>query len=956
MKKSLLILAALSSIFLTNAQQRSCHTMDNLDRLEIEHPRGVQQMQKIENHTQKFANTFNAKAANGVINIPVVVHVVYNTSGQNISDAQVQSQIQVLNEDFRRLNSDKSNTPSTFAGVASDIEIEFCLASVDPNGNSTNGITRTQTSTSAFGTNDYMKYTSQGGKNAWPTSNYLNIWVCNMSGSTLGYAQFPGSGAAATDGVVISYKYFGRYGSAQAPFNKGRTATHEVGHWLNLRHIWGDGGCSYDDYVSDTPLAGSEHYGCPSWPQSSCSSTDMYMNYMDYVDDACMNLFTNGQKARMRALFAAGGFRESLLNSNGCGGGTPPTSGYCSTEGQDASYEWIANVTVGSLNNSTGENGGYADFTSQVMNAQQGQTYNVSLTPGFKSDPYNEYWKIWIDYNQDQDFDDAGELAFDVGSMSQSTVTGNITIPVSATTGQTRMRVSMKYNAAQTACETFQYGEVEDYTIDISAAPQPCDVPTGLTSSNITTNSAVVSWNNVSNAVNYTLQYKASSSSSWSNATSTTLSGLNSSTTYNWRVRTNCSSNNSDYSATQSFTTLEEVVIPEPTSYCASAGSNSSYEWIANVTVGSINNSTGNNGGYQDFTSISTDLEKGSSNSISLSPGFQSSAYNEYWKVWIDFNQDGDFNDAGELAFDAGSMSQSTVTGSLVVPSGALTGETRMRVSMKYNAAQTACETFQYGEVEDYTVNVIEIAAPPVTYCSSAGGNSSYEWIANVTVGSLNNSTGDNGGYEDFTSISTSLSAGNSYAVSLSPGFSGSTYNEYWKIWIDFNKDGDFTDANELVFDAGSLSNSTVTGSISIPNGVSGTTRMRVSMKYNGEQSSCESFQYGEVEDYTVVIGSSNARMMANETSIIKEKVTFENVNIYPNPTRNRLNIELDNQFEGQTKVQIIDLKGIVVKSEMMEEGINTKSVELNELPTGVYYLLMSEGETVLREKITVIK
>jgi hypothetical protein len=223
-----------------------------------------------------------------------------------------------LNKDFRRLNSDANNTWPQ----AADVQVEFCLASIDPAGNSTSGITRTPTSTTAFGTNDQMKFTSSGGKDAWPTASYLNIWVCDISGGILGYAQFPG-GSATTDGVVVDYQYFGTTGTATAPFNLGRTATHEVGHWLNLRHIWGDGGCTVDDFVNDTPVSDAPNFGCATG-HVSCGTVDMVQNYMDYSDDACMNLFSAGQKTRMQALFAPGGFRAGLLNSPGCGG-TPAT-------------------------------------------------------------------------------------------------------------------------------------------------------------------------------------------------------------------------------------------------------------------------------------------------------------------------------------------------------------------------------------------------------------------------------------------------------------------------------------------------------------------------------------------------------------------------------------------------------------------------------------------------------
>ena len=203
--------------------------------------------------------------------------------------------------------------------MAADTEIEFSLATEDPNGNTTNGITRTQTSQSSFSTNNGVKYSSSGGIDAWNTSEYLNIWVCDLSGGLLGYAQFPG-GNATSDGVVCDYAYFGNTGTATSPYDLGRTATHEVGHWLNLRHIWGDSNCG-NDFCGDTPEHSGSNYGCPSYPSTSnCngngSAGDMFMNYMDYTDDGCMNIFTQDQKTRMIA--AINTSRSGLLASNGC--------------------------------------------------------------------------------------------------------------------------------------------------------------------------------------------------------------------------------------------------------------------------------------------------------------------------------------------------------------------------------------------------------------------------------------------------------------------------------------------------------------------------------------------------------------------------------------------------------------------------------------------------------------
>jgi hypothetical protein len=300
-----------------------CATMHNLTRLETLDPALREKMQAIETHTQQILSLAarTATSTQGTIyNIPVVVHVVYNTSAQNISDAQIQSQIDVLNEDYRRLNADKTNTPSAFAGVAADCELTFCLAKTSPTGAFTTGIIRKSTTVTSFTDDDAVKRSSSGGDDAWPAASYLNLWVCNLGGGLLGYAQFPG-GAAATDGVVILYTSFGRTGNVTAPYNKGRTATHEVGHWLNLRHIWGDANCG-NDLVTDTPSQQTSNYSCPSFPHVSCSNGvhgDMFMNYMDYTDDGCMNMFSAGQKARTKALFASGGARTSLLTSIGCG-------------------------------------------------------------------------------------------------------------------------------------------------------------------------------------------------------------------------------------------------------------------------------------------------------------------------------------------------------------------------------------------------------------------------------------------------------------------------------------------------------------------------------------------------------------------------------------------------------------------------------------------------------------
>lgn len=349
--------------------QRDCGTMQHYQEQLLQNPDLLNNQQSIEKHTNKWIQNYGGDNKDGaIVTIPVVVHVVYNNNTENISDAQINSQMQILNDDFRRLNSDADGTWSQ----AADTEIEFCLATQDPNGNATSGITRTSTSVSSFSTNDSVKFDSSGGKDAWPAADYLNIWVCDISGGILGYAQFPG-GPASTDGVVNDYAYFGDIGTATAPFDLGRTCTHEVGHYLNLRHIWGDGGCNVDDFVSDTPTSDASNGGCNTG-HVSCGSVDMVQNYMDYSDDACMNLFTAGQRDRMQALFGSGGSRVSLLSSNGCGSGTPPVG--CSYTDVDVTIvfdnypeetAWVLTDDTGATVSSGGTYSGQADGSTLVI-------------------------------------------------------------------------------------------------------------------------------------------------------------------------------------------------------------------------------------------------------------------------------------------------------------------------------------------------------------------------------------------------------------------------------------------------------------------------------------------------------------------------------------------------------------------------------------------------------------
>lgn len=334
-----------------------CGSELNLPLIQQNNPARYNRILQLEQHTQNYINSVNngnnsarLLNPNATIIIPVVVHVLHRGEavgvGRNISDAQIQSQIDVLNEDFRRLNADAVNTPGVFQGVAADANFEFRLACIDPNGNATNGITRTFAGVNQFNPlgninpsdgsfNEQaigIKFTNAGGINAWPTNRYLNIWVCDMAGGLIGYGQFPDEYSVKpnTDGVVMLFNAFGRVGNLLPNFNQGRVCVHEIGHWLNLRHIWGDANCG-NDFVDDTPPQASPNWGCPAFPHITCNNGpngDMFMNYMDYTNNGCQNIYTRGQSLRMRAVFAQRGgprasFIENYFNI------IPPSSNFC---------------------------------------------------------------------------------------------------------------------------------------------------------------------------------------------------------------------------------------------------------------------------------------------------------------------------------------------------------------------------------------------------------------------------------------------------------------------------------------------------------------------------------------------------------------------------------------------------------------------------------------------------
>ena len=365
MKTNLLLLAAI--LFVTSGKiiaQRSCASYEHLQEQMKNDPAFAK---KIQENEKKFENYFrgNQNPRNESVTIPVIVHVVYNTAGQNISDAQVQSQIDVLNEDFTATNKDYNGYDAGYGPVKGDMSIKFCVVQ----------IRHVATTKKSFGFADQVKKTKAGGDDAIDPAHTLNIWVCNLGQNLLGYAQFPG-GAPETYGIVILYSAFGRgeqYNLLSA-YNLGRTATHEIGHCLGLRHIWGDARCG-NDFVGDTPLHNDANFGCPGeGHRSTCTGTplEMWMNYMDYTDDQCMYLFSDGQVARADFFMSTDPQLLTIVNSGACTAGPGNRNLITSRPISEATNENFAlypTLTAGLINIE------YSSFTNGIV---QLNIYNQS--------------------------------------------------------------------------------------------------------------------------------------------------------------------------------------------------------------------------------------------------------------------------------------------------------------------------------------------------------------------------------------------------------------------------------------------------------------------------------------------------------------------------------------------------------------------------------------------------
>ena len=379
---------------------------------------------------------------------------------------------------------------------------------------------------------------------------------------------------------------------------------------------------------------------------------------------------------------------------------------YCTSQGTSTADERIGKVVFGTISNTSTGTASYENFTAISTNATRGTTYTISVTPTWTGTVYSEGYAVFIDYNQNGVFTDAGETVWTKATSTTTPATGTFTIPATATLGTTRMRVSMKYNGVPTSCETFSYGQVEDYTVNIQAGVADTTAPTAatLSASGTTTSSTNLSWSGATDNVGVT-GYDVYQNGVFKASVATTtyaVTGLSSATTYTFYVKAKDAAGNvSTASNTVSVTTSSTSL-----TYCTSQGNSTSDERIGKIVFGTISNTSTGTTGYENYTALSTNAVRGTANTITITPTWTGTVYSEGYAVFIDYNQNGVFTDAGETVWTKATSKTTPVSGSFTIPATAALGTTRMRVSMKYNGVPTSCEAFSYGQVEDYTINI----------------------------------------------------------------------------------------------------------------------------------------------------------------------------------------------------------------------------------------------------------
>lgn len=999
MKTKLLVLMCLvflnSTIVLAQTPEINCKAKEATESFFKENPDALQEYLNFNEYTEQFIKSSNLSQlkAQTTYVIPVVFHVYGTTqNGATVDFDKIANSLNQVNEEFQGLNADYNTVDPNFLGIRSTMDITFKLAQIDPNGNATNGVVFHPV---ASGQGNYNS--SVVAADGWDNYKYMNIYItADLYGDGVsnnsGVAWYPNTVMSDLD--IARVVYNGQYLTGNTSNEFASVLTHEFGHWLNLIHTH-EGGCSNGDQVADTP---AENIGGNCNETFDCGNNINYENYMGYNGAAgCYKMFTIGQVDRMLAALNHPA-RQPLWqvdNLNATGVNDPGNTTACSTTISNFPYSESFENTLGAWSQGSGDdfdwalNSGGTPSDGTGPSAATAGTYYVYAETSNPNNPS----KTTILNSPCFDLSGVGNPEATFQYQMTGTAVGSVRLEVREEGSDTWAEIWTKAGDQGTAwisesvdlsshagntvqlrfiatSGTSWSGDIalDDFGLSNGIIPdtEAPSIPSNLVSTGVTETTIDLSWGAATDntAVTAYEVFQGNTNLGELTTTSTQITGLTENTAYAFRVRAKDAAGNiSGFSTTLNVTT--EATTPpggcvngESTPYTESfeadfglwtQASGDDIDWTRDsggTPSDGTGPSTGSDGAFYVYVEASgNNVGFPNKRAILNSPCFDLSGETETSFVF-DYHMFG-ATDGGrvdlEVSEDNGSSwtsiwnqtgNQGNQWNTVTIDLAAYLGGA---VQLRFNRITGG--TWQSDVALDNARLVAggSTPTPPDNYCASNSDSANDEYISRVQIGSIDNSSGAGAnGYQDFTSLSTTLNG--STTITITPQWRTTVYDEAYGVFVDWNRDGDFDDAGETVFTEAPTQATSITGTFNVPSGASqGPTRMRVTMKYNGLPTPCESFRFGEVEDYIVNVGSA-----AGPLGILQESAS--NFEMYPNPVSQQLHLKFTDSNKGS--YTIYNLLG-----QRIHSGTYTEEVDVSRLHNGMYIMEIQMEGKVMRKR-----